>query len=107
MASMSEMREAVKTAAQEIRDSDPTYVSDAIHEYADSLVPIYTSDVIKEWELIDIYDGDDYCGEYSIVSQMQWALYEWYVRELTIELEDSGETGHDVECGCSNPYCQV
>ena len=75
---------SVRDAAQEIVDENETEDerSGAIMDYADSLVPSYTGDVIEEYTAIDIYDAEDYSGPYDIIAQMRAALYEWYYREL-------------------------
>lgn len=58
------------------------YLSDALTEYADGLVPIYNHAIIDEWGKLD-YDemdaGADYAvPEDTIIRRMMYDLYNYY-----------------------------
>lgn len=69
----------------------PVYWQDDISEMADSLVPVYTADVVQEWAEAGYPDVDDSGlieGVTDIIKIMQVALYELYFAEL-YELADA------------------
>lgn len=82
MITINEMRKQAETAAQELQDEHGEDWEDYIGEKADSLVPCYSHDVINEWEVVPEYNSAEYCGDYDIINQMKWVLYEWYQGEI-------------------------
>jgi hypothetical protein len=92
---------------QEILDNiaqfrDNPHAEDLLHEFADSVTPIYYSDIIKEWSELE----SAYCeswqefvsdpAKHTITSLMQMDLYNYYLTALTTvwdeikeELEES------------------
>ena len=82
MITIDEMRKQAETAAQELKDEHGEDWEDCIGEKADMLVPCYNHDVIKEWEVVPEYDSEEYCGDFDIINQMKWVLYEWYQMEI-------------------------
>lgn len=69
-------------------ENKPNELEDYLHEFADSLVPVYNGDIIDEWR----NNGDchemtvEITGEYAtgatIINMMQSDLFFWYEQEL-------------------------
>lgn len=75
------------------------YPEDLFHEFADGFVPIYTNDIIEEWQQMPS-DFDDSWKDYGcssedgIVKRMQIDLYNYYLDQINkawteIESEDN------------------
>jgi hypothetical protein len=68
-----------------IEDADVTYWQDDISEMADSLVPVYTSQIVDEWVSAGYPDVDDpglIDGVTDVTKIMAVALYELYSQAL-------------------------
>lgn len=92
---------------QAIRDDwetliDHPYPEDVLSEWADSEVPIYTTEIIAEWRDLDsdYWDrGNDYKTDDSTITDlMRYDLYAYYTesfyrayREITDSLEEATE----------------
>ena len=75
-----EILATIKDNLDEIQNNP--WPDDALREYADSEVPIYTNDIIDEWrEMPSEYNdgGSDYAADDSgIVDLMRYDLYNYY-----------------------------
>lgn len=95
--------EILETVARNLETiQDNPYPDDALSEWADSEVPIYTNEIIAEWRDLDsdYWDrGSDYKADDStIVDLMRYDLYAYYTesfyrayREVLDKLPDTEE----------------
>lgn len=76
------------------------FIDDTLNEIADSLVPVYNSEVISEWvelpnEFTDTWQEHGFTSEkQTIVSLMTmdlWAYYNTLVRQVWDELQEKGD----------------
>lgn len=76
-----------------IEDADITYWQDDVSEIADGLVPVYTSEIVREWTEAGYPEVDDSGlieGVTDIIKIMAIALYELYSQELYQLADDAG-----------------
>ncbi len=104
------MMSAIESAADEIMeynpdavDMDDDNVRDAIREYADGLVNVYTRNCIEEWLVAGMPEAEDYGAEASpdgtIVERVMLGMFFWYEEKLTDRVDmliaNKGEVNDD------------
>ena len=96
-----EIKELIARNLEEIQTT--AYPEDALSEWADSEVPVYTHEIISEWcELETNYRdaGQDYRngdGQESITTLMTYDLYNYYQEQFRIAYADLTEGQEDSE----------
>lgn len=89
----SEMWESVKLAGREILEYNPeatelSDVFDDVTEQADSLIPAYYSEQVREWYALGLPEADYNNAQAGIFAGIQSALFEWYHDQLSRVVSD-------------------
>ena len=81
------MRMNYSDIKQELKDNweqlaDNPYATDLVNEFVDSAIPIYYSEIIKDWQEMPSEYNDTWCAEHytgnTIYSLMTYDLWRYY-----------------------------